>query len=284
MLPVLLDLKIIKIYTSGVFLMLAFFWSSYLLWKLVHLTAYKEEDVFDSLFSSLFFSLFFGRLVYVLLNFSKFGFSVGKFILINGYPGFSVYGGLFGLFLGMKLFFRIKKIPFNEIVDYFIPPLFLSLAFTKIGNFFSGSEVGTPAKFFLSVRYVGADGFRHLTPFYEGLLFFLGVLITHRFLFAIRRGQYPKGFNGYLFCWYFAVVYLVFDKLKVYRLYLLGYSFNRSISLILLLTVSFYFLYYFRSLIYNFLYDNVKNTYQIIHRSAKKAPGRRPKKDAETDH
>ena len=90
MLPVLLDLKFIKIYVFGVFLVLAFFWGSFILWKNIRLTSQKEDEIFDALFFSLSGGLFFSRLFYVILNFDKFGFDFLKFILINGYPGLSL--------------------------------------------------------------------------------------------------------------------------------------------------------------------------------------------------
>ncbi|PIZ68201.1 hypothetical protein COY13_01625, partial [Candidatus Roizmanbacteria bacterium CG_4_10_14_0_2_um_filter_36_35] len=62
MLPVLLDLKFIKIYTFGVFLMLGFLWASFVLWRNIRLTSHKEEEIFDGLFLSLLGGLFFGRL------------------------------------------------------------------------------------------------------------------------------------------------------------------------------------------------------------------------------
>jgi len=65
MLPVLLDLPFIKIYTFGVFLVLAFFWSAFLLWKNFLLTSYKEEEIFDQLFLGLVGGLLVSRIVYV---------------------------------------------------------------------------------------------------------------------------------------------------------------------------------------------------------------------------
>src|SRR3989338_9939126 len=99
MLPVLLNVGFLKIYTFGVFLVLGFFWATFLLWKNIRLTSLKEKDVFDGLFISLLGALFFGRLVYVILNFKDFGFNLLKFILINGYPGISLYGLIFCRFL-----------------------------------------------------------------------------------------------------------------------------------------------------------------------------------------
>jgi len=261
MLPILLDLKYIKIYTFGVFLVLAFFWASFFLWRLIRLTSYKEEEIFDGLFLALFGSLMFGRLTYVVLHFSEFGFDVLKFILINGYPGLSLYGSIFGGILVLYAYFFIKKISFKEVVDYFIPPLYLALGFGKLGSFFSGTDVGAKTKFIIAVKYAGYDGLRHITPIYESILFFLGAYLSYKILFEIRKEKYSNGFTFALFLWTFSLIYLVFDKLKDSRLYLGGISFNFIVSLIMLLTGSFYFLYYFRHLIFQRL-EKVSNLFK----------------------
>jgi phosphatidylglycerol:prolipoprotein diacylglycerol transferase len=285
MLPVLLEFKIIKIYTFGVFLVLAFFWGTFLLWKLIRMTVHKEEEIFDGLFFSLASAIFFGRLTYVLLHFKDFGFDFFKFLLINGYPGLSLYGALLGGFIALYLFFLKKKIPFAETVDYFIPSVFLSLAFGKIGGFFSGSEVGTKTKFLLAVRYFGFDGHRHLTALYAGLLFFLGCYLSYRLIFEIRKEKYHKGFVFCFFAWFFALVNFSLGKIKQGNLY-----FDEVASMILLLTFSFYFLYYFRSPVINFLsriINSSKNygqkTYQNVHRLAKRKTGKRSEKNSSTD-
>lgn len=242
MLPILFSLGPVKIYTFGVFLVLAFFWAAFLLWKLVRLTAFKEEEIFDGLFWSLFGSLFFGRLVYIILNFKDFGLDLLKYLLINGYPGMSLWAMLMGGFLTFYLYSNSKKIKFEEAIDYFIPGIFLALGFGKIGSFFSGVEG--------MIKYNNLKEFNHWTPLYEGLLFFIAVFITYKIIFEIRKEKFRQGFNFYFFIWYFSLAYFLFDKLKVNHLYFLGYSFNKAVSGALLLTTSLYFLYYFRSLIF----------------------------------
>lgn len=245
MLPVLLDLKFIKIYTFGVFLVLAFFWGSFFLWKNIKLTSQKEEEIFDGLFIALVGGLFFARVFYVLLNFSDFGFNLLKFILINGYPGLSLIGGLFGGGVSLWWFFSVKKINFLEIADYFVSPLFLALFFGKIGSFFAGVDVGTKTNFFLSVSYLGFSGKRHLVAFYEAILFGLGAYFSYKILLALRRGSFPLGFVFYFFIFYFSLTTLLLDKLKVNHLYFGGGSFNFLISLILSFVFGVYFIYFF---------------------------------------
>lgn len=258
MLPVLLDLKFIKIHTFGIFMMLAFFWGCFLLWRNVRMTAHREEDIFDGLFLSMAGGLFSGRLVYVILNLEEFGFDLLKFLLINGYPGISIWGVIIGFFVSLYLFFSFKKISFAEMADYFIPPLFITLVFGKLGSFFSGSEVGSKTEFILKMKFVGHEGLRHLTGFYESLFFAFAAFVSYRLLFEIRKGKYQHGFLLAFFLWFFALTYFIFDKIKAPTLYLQGYSFNQLMSGVLLLTTSFYFIYYKRRSISGFIIEKAK--------------------------
>jgi len=280
MLPVLFDLKNIKIYTFGVFLVLAFFWGCFTLWKNVRLTAHKEEEIFDGLFVSMFGGIFVGRLIYVSLNFKDFGIDILKFILINGYPGLSLYGMLLGFFGSLYFFFNSKKIKFSQMADYFISPIFLALAFAKLGSFFSGTEVGTKSKIFLSVKYTGYDGFRHLTAFYEAIIFFIGAYIAQKLIFEIRKEKYQQGLVLYFFIWVFSLTTLLFDQIKEQHLAVYGQSFNRLASIFLLLTFSLYFIYYFKSFIskrfagiINYFTKHGKKIIKTVHRHPKKEVG-----------
>ena len=104
MLPVLLDLKVMKIYTFGVFLVIAFFWSLFWLWRNLKRTSFKEEQIFDGVFISVIGGFIAARAVHVALHFDQFGFDILKFILINGYPGLSMIGFIAGTFLSLLIF------------------------------------------------------------------------------------------------------------------------------------------------------------------------------------
>ncbi len=267
MLPVLIDLKYLKIYTFGVFLLLAFFWSSYLFWRLLRLTSYDEETIFDGYFYGIIGGLFFGRLIYWGANFDDFGFDLLKFILINGYPGLSLYGLVFGFSLTLVMFCILKKIRYVELMDYFVPPSFLALGIGKLGAFFSGSEVGSPTKFFLAVKYVNFDGLRHLTPFYEAVVFFILLYFSYQLLFYIRRDRFRRGLNFIFFYWGLAFVYVLFDRFKENQLYFNKINGNLAISQLLFLTMSLYLIYYFKTAIINYLKSSIR---VIINQYAKK--------------
>lgn len=232
MLPILLSIGPIKIYTFGIFLALAFFWASFLLWKLVRLTAYKEEDVFDTMFLSLIIGLISGRLFYVLFHFKEFGLDILKIILVNGFPGISLYGLIIGFVTTFIIILSIKKIKVDEIIDYTITPAFIALAIGKIGAFFSGVETGGP---------------RHLTPFYEGLVFFVAAFLAYKLLFEIRKEKYSHGFLFPLFGFIYSLSYIIFDPIRGKKEIFINQNINLEISLIILLTTGVYFIYYFRS-------------------------------------
>jgi len=278
MLPVLLNLGFIKIYTFGVFLVLGFFWAIFLLWKNIRLTAFKEEDVFDGLFLSMFGAIFFGRLIYVFLNFKDFGFNLLKYILINGYPGISLYGSIFGGFLVLYLFTNSRKLNFNDLIDYLISPIFIVMVFGKIGAFFSGAEIGTKTNFLLKIKYVGFDGARHLVGLYEGILLAIGLFLSYRILFEIRKERYYKGFLLKFFLWFLALTIFLFDKIKENHLYFLGQSLDFLISLIILLTISFHFVYYFRNGILSFIKNYGQKIFKTVRiRTKKKVRGGKEK-------
>ncbi len=226
MLPILFVSGVLKIYTMGFFLVLALFFSLFLLWKLIKLTSYREEDVFDTYFVSLFGGLFFARFVYVLSNFEKFGFDFLKFILINGYPGLSLFGALYGGMLTFYLYLFRKKIAFMELIDYFVPPLFLALGIGKIGSFLSGEE--------------------SMVAIIESVFFFIFAFIANRVVRAIRRGKLSMGFSLYIFLLSFSGVNLLLDNLKLNHLYFFGFSMNFAVSLVVFLGSCAYFVHYFR--------------------------------------
>lgn len=258
MLPILLELGFIKIYTYGVFLTLAFFWSAFFLWKNITLTSHKEDEIFDGVFLSLLGGVFIGRLEYVILNFSDFGYNILRFILINGYPGIGELGLVAGIILSLAIFCSVRKIEFTKIIDYAVPPLLLALAIAKLGAFFSGSEIGTQTKFFISLAYPNLDGMRHLTALYESILLFAGSFFAYKVLRSIRRNNLFEGFNLVFFIWYFALVTVLFDQITAFRPMVNGVGFDLVVGGVLLLTSSVYVLYHFRKLIHTFFATMIK--------------------------
>lgn len=229
MLPVLLNAPILKIYTFGVFLLLSFLWSLFWFWRNIKRTSFKEDEMFDGLFISLFGGLFFARLTHVLIHFDDFGPSVLKFILINGYPGLSLVGGLIGAFLTFLVFTKYARLPFMEVVAYAVPSLFLALGIGKLGAFFAGTTVGTVTSFPLHIEYLGYTGLRHIVGVYEAILLFIGFYISQKMLLNYRRDRIDVGSLFSFFIVGFALSNLLLDFLKADTVYLFDVRFNIAV-------------------------------------------------------
>jgi prolipoprotein diacylglyceryltransferase len=253
MLPILLAIGPLKIYTMGVFIVLGLFWSFFLIWKLIRLTSFKEEDVFDVVISSIFGGLLGARILYVVLRNDLFGFDVIKIIFINGYPGLAFWGGIFGFVLLGSLTARYKKIQWYELLDYIVLGLLLFSVFVSLGGLFSGSFIGSITTFPLSMKYSGIDGIRHFVGLYAFALYTGGVFISYRLLQSVRRGEVKKGSVLFFGLGFIGLVNLLLDKVKEHTLYLFGLRFDTIIGLILVLTVSIYFTNTFKKNIITFI-------------------------------
>lgn len=246
MFPILLDLHIIKIYTFGVFLALAFFWALFWYWRNIKRTSFKEEEMFDGVFICMFGGLFFARLTYILLNYQDFGPSIMKFILINGYPGLSFIGGLVGALCTLALFARVQRLPYMEVFAYAVPSLFLGIGIAKIGAFFGGTTVGVETSFPLSVQYVGHPGQRHIVAIYEAILMFVGFFMSQRLVMNYRRDKVDVGSLFSFFIFWVSIMLISFDFLKDDTLYLAGLRFNVVVPGIGLVLVSLWELIKYR--------------------------------------
>lgn len=228
------------------------------------MTSFHEEEMFDGLFLSLLGGLLFGRLFYILFYFSEFGMHIDRFIFINGYPGLSFVGLLVGAVISLILFFRFKKIPIFEALDYFVEPLFVALTFGFLGSFFAGVTVGIKTAFPLAIRVGGMTGLRHPTGMYLAVLFFIGIFIAHRLLMQVRRGVHKKGIVFIFSIWYISLVMVLLDGLQVTKPVFGKWSLDFGIALIFLLTFSFYFIYYFRSRLFGPLHK-LRSNKHILH-------------------
>lgn len=266
MMPILLQSGVFTIYTFGFFLLIAFLTGSFLLWRNIKLTSYKETDIFDMLFISIFAGLFTSRLVYAVLNFDEIGFSVLRFILINGYPGMSLFGALLGAFLCLFIYAKFKKISFLELSEYIMSPLLLSFSIAKIGSFLSGIDLGKKTDFILQMHYLGVEGGRHFVGLYESLLLFIGFIITYRLMFIVRREKAASGTSFYFFLVWFGLVQLILDNLKENHLYLAEFSLNGVAGGILCIVGTVFLLTRYRSRIVVKLKKNLKKNGNKTHK------------------
>jgi len=279
MAPILAQVGSVFVYTYGVFLMLGFLWACFLLWKHIRISKFSEDQSFDIAFLSFAGALIVGRIVFGILNFDEFGFSIIRYILVNGYPGMSVVGMMIGWFVTMYVTCARLKIQFDEYVDYIMPSVFMFVTASAVGSFFAGTEPG--------IRW---GWYQHPLAFYRAVLGGLGLFISIHLLFIIRKEQLSKGFSAVFFAWLYSFSEIALHPLKDARVLLTDNQLEYWAYAILLLTSSFYIVYYFRvflmSLVGSFINWNanyVKTTFKVFSRKTKEPDRGGAKKDNNTD-
>jgi phosphatidylglycerol---prolipoprotein diacylglyceryl transferase len=205
MLPILFSVGDFKIYTYGIFLVLALLWSSFTLFKLIKLTIYKEEHIFDMVFAGLFYSIILGRIVFIATHLDLFKNDIFKMILVHAFPGIHVFTVLFVFFTYCFWFCYKQKINYKILSDIMMPPVFIGLSIIKIGALFAATQIGSETNFLLAVKYAGYDGLRHITALYESIFFGFCAYLLHLILFATRRKHLPIGISLYFGIFFYAL-------------------------------------------------------------------------------
>jgi phosphatidylglycerol:prolipoprotein diacylglycerol transferase len=123
-------------------------------------------------------------------------------VLSLDFSGKTVVGGLIGGYLGVEVTKKIVGIR-HSTGDAFAVALPVAQGIGRLGCFFHGCCFGASTDFFLSVHMHGGD--RHPAQLYEAFLDFALAAI----LFAFRKRAWPQG--------------------TLFRLYLVGYAFNRLV-------------------------------------------------------
>lgn len=210
MLPVLLSIGPIKIYSYGLFLALAFLVGSFVFFRRAKEAAFEEEKIFDSIIWTVLFGLLGARIYYLLFNFPDFGFNPLKWFWLTRYGGLSFHGGLLGGTFGLFLFTKREKWDFWQTADIAVFGLSLGQVIGRIGCFLNGCCFGIQTDLPWGVVFVGLEGRRHPTQIYEALfvlfIFFLLLKLERRYrLFSWYKGKSDKAAPGFL-----ALSYLIF--------------------------------------------------------------------------
>ncbi|GIW63561.1 MAG: hypothetical protein KatS3mg091_363 [Patescibacteria group bacterium] len=265
MVPVFFSFGNLQIFTQGVFIVLGLLWGFFFVWQLIALTSYSEEKVFDLVFLSIFSGLFWGRVFYFIFS-QEAVFDLLRFILINGYPGFSFYGALFGGILTAYVYCVVKGFNFFEVLDYLSVGFLTAIGFLIWGRGLSGElDLSGFDKVVSDSFYAVVN---NLIPLYVllGVSAFVFAFVSYKILMSIRKEVFPVGMAFIFSLWSVSLInYFIsfFDNSSLY----LGkdLKFNQIISLFLVLTTSIIFGYYFRSKIFevlSFIFDYAKNKFQ----------------------
>lgn len=204
MLPILLSIGPITIYSLSVFLVLAWGIWSFLFWKSLRTEGIAEDPMFDLMFYGSLAAIVFSRCGFVLFHWDLFSDTWLKIIALWVQPGLSLYAGVLGGCLLLIIFAKYNKIRLGIIVDALGLSLPSAILIGKIGSLLDGSEVGKIAeKLPWAIRYVGHLNVRHPVQFYE--ILYLGLIVVVLSLLQVR--SIKKKWSYGIFGLYFFLLY-----------------------------------------------------------------------------
>jgi len=145
MLPILLSLGPIKIYSYGVFLLLALFVGLYFWWKMGRDEHWEEIELFDGYFLSLLVFFVSSRVVYVLLHPDIQTWY--RVFAVLAYPGLSIMAGLVFSTMYLILYGRMRNWEVWKLLDVTAVVLAVVLLIGSIGAILNGSNPGIESSF-----------------------------------------------------------------------------------------------------------------------------------------
>lgn len=141
MLPIIINIGPVKIYSYGLFLSLGLLISLYYYWKMGRDEHLDEISLFDSFFISLLSFFVFGRILYIALMSPQLNlFTKGMAILTH--PGLVTFAGLVGSLLALTLISKAKNWEFWKVMDMAAVTYSVAFIFGAIGSLLSGANSG----------------------------------------------------------------------------------------------------------------------------------------------
>lgn len=172
MYPTLFTFGRFTITSFGLFLVLAFFASVFITWRIARAYDVDEEKVLDIGFLVGLAGIVGARLYGVLLNPEVFN-SIDKVFMLTRYPGMSFWGGLSAGAIVTWILVARTKLGFWHVMDFASVGLALGIAIGDIGCLLGGCIYGLPSGSFLATSIVGVIDKRFPIAILEAVAFLL---------------------------------------------------------------------------------------------------------------
>lgn len=140
MLPILLKLGPITIYSYGIFLTLGLFTGLYWFWKMGRDEHWDETWIFDAYFASVAMYLIFGRLGYVLFNPDLH--NLGRALSLLSHPGILSVAGILAALITTMLLARRAELELWKVLDAWSVVVSIVFVIGSIGAILNGSMPG----------------------------------------------------------------------------------------------------------------------------------------------
>jgi len=171
MLSVLIKIGPVTIYSYGFFLTLAYIAGTFILWREGKRQGYQVEKLLDLSLIALVAALLGGRVYFSLshLNLLQENF-LSALAFWEG--GLSFYGAFFGVFVAGFLVTKRWKWPFFQVADFAALSGLAAFSIVKVGTFFAGTDLGTPADVPWAMEFPNILSARHPVQLYEAAFAF----------------------------------------------------------------------------------------------------------------
>jgi len=171
----------------------------------------NHEVVWDFGLVSIIGAIIFSRLFHVLFYKFEYFLSHPIEVLYLWQPGYSLYGGMLGVFLGVLIVMKWRKLDFWHYADAISLSAPLGLAIGRIGCFLIHDHPGIATSFFLGVQYPDA------TRWDLGLMQMIAALILFIIFIILMRKPLPTGFYSATFLIYYGATRYALDFLRVWE-------------------------------------------------------------------
>ena len=126
------------VYILSLFVVLAYFWYCFVIYKKGLEFRYTAETLYDLALLSGVLGWLFARLGFVIEHFSVFKINFLRLVLLSEYPGYNYLGLVIGLVLAVTILARREEIKSYEGLDLLGLGLPGAMAFERLGRVFSG--------------------------------------------------------------------------------------------------------------------------------------------------
>lgn len=146
-----------SVYTLSVFIVIAFFWGCFVIYKKGLEYHYNTDSLLDFAVLLGVFGFVFARLGFVLMHLDIFVSNWVRIILLTAYPGYDYPGLVAGLVLAVAFLAKRQEIKFYEGLDLVGLGLPAAVAFERIGRVLAGQTtlfLGAPKELLQAFLYL----------------------------------------------------------------------------------------------------------------------------------
>jgi len=173
MYPILFTIGALNFKTLNLFFVISFLATAFVFWKRGREEHYSEIQLFDGFLLSYLFGLLIGRLGFILINFSSFGFEIVKWFNMVSFPGSNQIVQLIATAFYLFNFAKKKKWDTFEVLDFWATATSIGMFFVYLGHFFNGSLSGKVTSLPWGIVFPGAFEKRHPLQIYYALFYCL---------------------------------------------------------------------------------------------------------------